>query len=493
MNHLNKILVGVLLTLCSCEDFFDKAELPSDILTDKISSNAELEKLTVSAYWAWQGRNLGIGDLSIIIPSFTSDEGEISSNHDQNVVYGDHDQLYLRNTWNNGIPYLQFAWQSGYQTVRMANTVINHLNEHGPFNDAEILWADRMKGECYFNRAFAFYSMVKIFAPPYDANGDMNVPAIICDTVNFTGPFDTGSLYSIEEVYQQIIKDLENAIDLLPEEYREGIDPLGYKDRAKRDAARFLLARVYFQMGSELWKESLEQIDVVLANEKYPLHEDPVDAWNQTGQGNISSETIFQYASYGEGSAWRYPRMFHFFGGANISGGVRRKMFYMNDSFRDQIDWNITAERNRDGRFRSLFVFLGNRIWADKWKSRFNSVPMMRAPELHLTRATICLLSNLGGGKQQAIEDLNTVRKRAYGADYVPLDESYSEEDLLDIAHKERKIELFFEGDRLYYLQALREDIPAGVREDQPSLPYNSERLYWSIPEKERNTNNNID
>ncbi|SHE36484.1 SusD family protein [Mariniphaga anaerophila] len=488
MKYIVTVLISLLLL--SCEDFFQEVEMPADILTTDISSNKELEQLVSSAYFAWQGYHEGICDLSFIIPSFASDEGIISASHDINVEYGNHDQLYNRNTWNNSIPYLQYVWQSGYGSVHFANLVLTHLNSKGPFNDSEIGWADRMKGEAYFNRAFAFYTLSKIFCPPYDVNGDMTQPGIICDTTISEGPFDTRALQSIDGTYKQIISDLNNAIQFLPEEYEENRDPESYQDRAKRDAAEFLLSRVFFQMGPEFWENSLALINEILGDNKYPLNGSPADAYTQSGLGQMSSETVFQYASYNGNSQWRYPRVYHFFSGGSASG--RRKMFHMNDSFAAFVGWDNSDEAAKDLRYSELFTISYGKIWADKWKARTYSFPMMRSPELHLTRALICLLTGEGGGNQQAITDLNIVRKRAYGDNYEPLDNSYSTSELLDITHRERAIELFFEGDRLYYVQAIRGQVSPGDRTDQVELPYNSDKLYWPIPEREVFTNDNL-
>lgn len=480
------IFVGIINV--SCESYFDDAIPPSTVLTDDWSSNNDLEKLTVSSYYFWQGYHEGIGDLGIMIPTFASDEGALSAENDENIEYGNHDQLYFRETSNNAIPYLARVWQSGYEVVRTSNIVINYLNENGAFNDSNAIWEDRMKGENYFCRAFAFYTLVKIFAPPYSSSSDMSVPGIIVNTTNAEGALDTSSLSSIQTAYDQVISDLNSAIKYLPEEYDENRDPVTYQDRAKKDAARFLLARVYFQMGPEFWELALEQINYLIDTGKYPLATDPSEPFTQRGLGNISSETIFQYAAYNPSSTWRIPTMYRYFGGG--SGG-RQRMFEMSEDFIEYFGWSDDVVAQNDKRFNSLFVKFSTGLWADKWKTVGDNSPLMRSSELYLTRAAITLLTGIGGGNSQAISDLNVIRSRAY-IDYVPLDNSYSTNDLIDILHKERSKELFFEGDRLYYIQALRGNIGCGDRGDNSCLPFDSAKLFWPIPERETNLNNNF-
>lgn len=489
----NKFLFVPLIALLfySCEDYFEQAILPATTLTDNWTSNNDLEKLTVSSYYFWQGYHEGIGDMGVMIPTFASDEALLSPDRDDNIEYGNHDQLYLRETDNRNIPWLAYVWQSGYEVVRTSNIVINHLNEFGAFEDTNSQWEDRLKGENYFCRAFAFYTLSKIFAPPYNISSDMNVPGIIVNTDNAVGAFDTDALSSVQTAYDQIISDLENAILYLPESYDANRDPEGYQDRAKKDAARFLLARVYFQMGAEYWEKSLEQINQILDKNLYTLEADPSTAFTQRNLGQTSTETIFHYAAYSATSRWRIPSMYYYLGAGSGSG--RKTVLEMSDHYIEYLGWDDETLAENDKRYNSLFVKYSNGIWADKWKTIGDNSPLMRLSELYLTRATISLLTGLGGGNAQAIEDLNILRARAY-INNTPLDSSLSTSELIDIAHKERAIELFFEGDRLYYIQALRGDISCGDRGgDATCLPFDSSKLYWKIPEREVNLNNNID
>lgn len=480
------IFTGLLYS--SCESYFDDAIPPSNVLTDNWSRNEDLEKLTVSSYYFWQGYKEGIGDLGIVIPSFTSDEGVLSTENDQLVEYGNQDQLYNRRTSNNTIPYLARVWQSGYEVVRTSNIVINHLNEFGAFEDSNAAWEDRMKGENYFCRAFAFYTLIKIFAPPYNSNSDMSAPGIIINTTNSEGALDNKPLNSIQEAYDQVISDLNNAIKYLPEEYDPNRDPETYQDRAKNDAARFLLARVYFQMGPEFWELALEQINYLIDTGKYSLAQNPAEAFMQQGLGNISNETIFQYAAYSDRSKWRIPTMYFSFDGGS---GNRRRVLEMSTDFIEYFGWNDEIIAQNDRRFNNVFVKRGSSIWANKWKTVGDNSALMRLPELYLNRAIITLLTGMGNGNTQAISDLNNIRSRAY-VNYTPLDNSYTTNELIDICHKERSKELFLEGDRLYYMQALRANVPCGDRGDNNCLAFDSSQLYWPIPEREINLNNNL-
>ncbi len=65
-------------------------------------------------------------------------------------------------------------------------------------------------------------------------------------------------------------------------------------------------------------------------------------------------------------------------------------------------------------------------------------------------------------------------------------------EDLTaDVIHTERMKEMFFEGDRLWYLQSQKVDIPNGDR-GEGSIPYNDPGLYYNLPDAELDRNQGI-
>jgi hypothetical protein len=57
--------------------------------------------------------------------------------------------------------------------------------------------------------------------------------------------------------------------------------------------------------------------------------------------------------------------------------------------------------------------------------------------------------------------------------------------------HNERWKELSFEADRIFYLQALKINIPNGDR-DGSTIPYNSPSLYWPLPLTEYDLNTGL-
>lgn len=61
----------------------------------------------------------------------------------------------------------------------------------------------------------------------------------------------------------------------------------------------------------------------------------------------------------------------------------------------------------------------------------------------------------------------------------------------LQMIHNERWFELAFEGDRAYYLQANQVNIPNADR-GAGSIEWNSPRLFWPTPLRERELNQGL-
>ncbi|HWB91347.1 MAG TPA: RagB/SusD family nutrient uptake outer membrane protein [Puia sp.] len=132
-------------------------------------------------------------------------------------------------------------WNTPYQQVFYANVVLDGLGNK-PDADSVGEWS-AVKGEALFARAFAFYNISQIFAPPYDsstANSQLGIPLRLHADI---GPLSVRS--SVGQTYQQIISDLDSAEDLLPPSLPSTNN---LRNRPVKVCAQALLARVYLSM-----------------------------------------------------------------------------------------------------------------------------------------------------------------------------------------------------------------------------------------------------
>jgi len=129
-------------------------------------------------------------------------------------------------------------WQVHYQVITRANKVIANVASVSGLSDAE---KNQFVGEAKFLRALAYLQLVNMYAQPFQVSTGTNlgVPLVIDD---FTGTLSFPARATVNQVHDQIKKDLTEAAAALPASYATGVDTRG---RATKGAANALLSRLY--------------------------------------------------------------------------------------------------------------------------------------------------------------------------------------------------------------------------------------------------------
>ena len=128
--------------------------------------------------------------------------------------------------WDGTNSYIVSAWSNIYSSIARANDTIEKL-EKSPAGVSSAI-ASRVIGEAKFLRAYWYNYAVQIWGP---------IPL-----VTTTDGGKNAIRNSITEVYQQIVDDLKDAAERLPEVSAYGQSDIG---RATRGAANSALAKVY--------------------------------------------------------------------------------------------------------------------------------------------------------------------------------------------------------------------------------------------------------
>jgi hypothetical protein len=407
-----------------------------------------------------------------------------------------------------------------------------------------------MVGELHFLRGFVYFMLETTFGQAYVPGGDNTTPDITLHTsfVESAEEARDPKIGTTQEVWDLIRSDLERAKALLPERYDAAVHPAGYQVRANRFAASALLMRTYFQRGE--YELATQECDYILGSGNYQLDEEPIDAFNKSGLGEVGSEVIF-YLPYSDISLfppWHLSVLNATWNGQKCVWNETR----MSRSAIEQLGWmdapgeegtvTFTPAARRDKRFQQLMkaryptawgeglrrTFAGDSLSVTRtdelgridqlirdslgydlefderlenittvwpWKyfrgpgEDYTNLPLIRLPEVYLTRAIIRF--NVGDATGAAA-DLNVVRKRAWDTS---VDPSYRDltaaEVTAELIHRERLVELFNEADRLNYLRGLKVPIPQGDRGDGTD-PYTSEKFVWAIPPGEWQYNDNF-
>ncbi|WKN44882.1 RagB/SusD family nutrient uptake outer membrane protein [Tunicatimonas pelagia] len=501
MKNILYILTLSLLWACSGEDFLEEAKPDINQARDEIESNTTLDDLVRGAYFNLKSPgDLGPIDL-LIYQTVATDIVELKEYSD--ILSGSRNlqPLYLRQDEINDIRIVEWPWAGAQTLLFNVNTVLQFYEQNEVPTDGLEDWVPRIRGEAYFLRAFAHYLLATTYAPPYSS--DPQAEGIILQTAPASSPTDFKGLATNQQVYDQIISDLKNAIELLPETYDVSVHPEDYQDRAKRDAARFLLAKVYFLMGNEFWTAgqdgdggALEQIDAVITSNRFPLLQS--DSLQQIflkkGLGDQASETVW-YASYYFRNGWRTPRLEPIY--SNFTGN-RQRGFAVSKATLEAIGWDDPAMAQQDERYNDWYrrfeqnpadsagidpAFAGEytdayNVWCGKFADNTANFVIFRSPELYLMRAAIRLAAGDGAG---AAADLNVTRERAGLPALTTATAANIDAEWIK--------EMGFEGRRLFYLQAQQLAVPPGDRAGATEIPYDDPSLVRMLPRVELTRN----
>lgn len=140
-------------------------------------------------------------------------------------------------------------WSLPYNQVYYSNVVLEALEKIDEKSQAY----NTVKGAALFFRSFAFYTLVQTFAKPYDAvTAGKDAGIVLRLTTDLNVKFGRAS---IQDCYNQIVKDLETALSLLPLNVSSPTWPC-------KPAAAAMLSRVYLGMSN--YKKVVEYATICL-------------------------------------------------------------------------------------------------------------------------------------------------------------------------------------------------------------------------------------
>ncbi|NME70052.1 RagB/SusD family nutrient uptake outer membrane protein [Flammeovirga aprica] len=241
------VVAGIALGTMSCDNFLDLKPISEETSDNAYNKASQMESALVGAYETFQSAEYYVWD-HVVFSDVRSDNA---------YAGGDNPEVFeadlLRVTPINSRVFKN--WSQIYNGILKANTVIEKVDlvTDPQLSDTR---KGQIKGEALFLRAYHYFTLVKLHG---------GVPLILAPTKS-TDPNDVRvPRSSVAEVYQQIITDLTDAANLLPDYYTdENGNDLGgstNKARATAGAANALLAKVYAQ--NKDWSSALAAIEKV--------------------------------------------------------------------------------------------------------------------------------------------------------------------------------------------------------------------------------------
>lgn len=376
------------------------------------------------------------------------------------------------NNWNtanfNNNRILSNFFKYAYIAINRSNAVLKNV----PGGDFDQASKDQFMGEAYFLRAWNYFNLVRAF-------GNVPVHQDLVETVEQT----TASMSeNLDEVYDLIISDCKNAIELLEIDQRLG--------RADRVAAQALLAKVFLHIASSIehnvplyvdMDKDVEQMyslaeeyaaEVLEGQSVYGFEDKLLDIYNV--ETPLASENIFLLSMDRtgdvEGDYSKISKLFiPYIDGATIylknPGGTYTRshdgwsVFYTATGFYESFEDNdlrkntliVDSVYNEQGDLLATYPgtipypftrkyvdpdFIGDKTSTRPYLLRYSDIALVYA--------------EAAGPTARAYEYVNVIRRRAGLGDLAPgLGTGAFRQAVLE----ERKWELAWEGNRLYDLR----------------------------------------
>lgn len=413
----NKIcfwIIGI-TTLCSlgaCEDFVEIDSPNFQMITEDVYSKEETTIAAIKGIY----NQLYVANFSTYGASLL---GAMSGDLllSRTGTYMPFEQHELLSTDTPDASFNQNLWSSAYNIIYLTNRALEGLETAKINNDLQ----KNLRGQVLFIRAFTYFYLVNFY-------GD--VPLLL------TSNYEDNSVAPrnpLDQVWQQIETDLEEAITLLNKttEYKE--DERYYINRFVAEALR---ARVYLYRKD--WKNAeLFSSNVINRSELYLLETNPDNVFFAN-----SKEAIWQIAPDGVYN-FTPKEAQNFVLLTNITGTIIigntalspdfQKSFHVADKRRTWIG-EITTENEH--------AYFSQKYWFENEGTIKQYSTVMRLAEQYLIRAEARANQNK---LEEAIVDLDRIRNRAGINLIAETNPKINQKSLLDSIENERKRELFAE------------------------------------------------
>jgi hypothetical protein len=356
---------------------------------------------------------------------------------------------------------VQNAWTGAYRTLFEINLFLENIDSHpGVVPAAE---EQRFIAEAKFLRAVVYFYTLNLWGQQYTKDGTgLGVPLVLRS-------FDGGNAFSdeakiprstVDEVYNQIIKDLEEA-QSLPSKLD---DPYENISRANANAVNAFLSRVYLYK-----KQYAEAISAANAVSGYDLEDDVATGVFTYPPPTDSKEILFFVAM----SNTDNPNTNNALGqhyGADYRGDIT-----VSNNFLSLFDIDDTR--------LSLLKQKNSSSYCNKYANgSYNWAPVIRYAEVLLNKAEALAQQN-SGVSAEAVTIINQIRARSNTGGKQVTDFA-TKADLIEFILAERRRELAFEGHGSFDLFRNGKGIDAGrATALAAAIPYPSNLFALPIPQ----------
>ncbi|HYK44635.1 MAG TPA: RagB/SusD family nutrient uptake outer membrane protein [Parafilimonas sp.] len=410
------IISASILSLWSCKKVLDLTS-PNDVDDNTVFTTVSgLRNARIGMYNTLQDKNYYGGYYPLMAECYTDD----GTTGGYDVI--DLNEFAYRAVGSANI-YVEGSYNAIYHTIYTANKIINNIDDVPGLEKDE---HDNTLAEALFIRALAHFDVLRFWGEHWDKSSAYGISIV----TNTDAPTEPVARSSVEESYQQIIGDLQQAISLF--------NTNNGNQYASDASAKALLARVYLYHGD--LNEAADMATDVINNASFDLF--GPDDFTKIYTEKLTQESVFELKFDPQNTS-----------AYNAATYLRDDALRSDVIFIANADLNTFFENRPDDRRSSLVDFVNNDLSIEpdgrtqKYRgetTKDNSGYIIRLAEVYLIRAE-------ARGRVNGLSDLNKIRTSrgmsALTAADVPDDATY-----LNAILDERRAELNFEGHRLFDL-----------------------------------------
>lgn len=466
--HIRLLLTTalVIITGSSCEDILDTTPTESIDSEVALSSFSGLKAILVDGYDDLQSTSR-FGSQLYVQPEIMGDNVDFLN---RRGTYSAHYRNLFRTHLN--------GWQN-YNPINDMTLLIEAIQkfQEDPtgFDPTEI---NSVEGQARALRAFYYFVTVNIHAYTptaiIDSKNRGGVPILEKGVVAFTDIDFDAVRNPIDEVYTFIKDDLTAAIGMLDNTDTNDQTFIG------RAAAQAILSRVALYNGD--WADAVsaatDVIDDPTSGASLSTYATYASDWSEALHPE-SLFTLFYETAENPGSNIAISSIYSPEGGGfgdYVPTEVFKALLSTNDARRQ-----LLLDTDTDG----LEEY--RKMTSDAGEQFLDHIPMIRLSEVYLNRAEAYARQGL---RTQAIADLDLIRARTLGPDFVATSVT-TDEELIDAILLERRLELAFEGHRWFDLKRIGEGVDKSDTTGEV-IAHSDDRMLAPIPANDIAINNNI-
>ncbi|QDK81087.1 RagB/SusD family nutrient uptake outer membrane protein [Spirosoma sp. KCTC 42546] len=379
-------------------------------------------------------------------------------------------------TLNSGSNFVAGFWAAGYAAINNANILIKGLVDNPTKVSATL--TKQYTAEAKFLRALSYYSLVTLYARPYNENKGTSPGLPLRLQAETTTANNDLKRSTVAEIYTQILKDLDEAEADLPLNYSTA---LLNTTRAHRNTAIALKTRVYLNSGN--WAKVIEEAKKIVStttpysaatgvNHKLQNITE-VFTTNYTSTESILSVPMTELDNVTGQSS--FPYVFN----ANSEYNLNPSGIW------GESEWKSTDARRTFARTASGVQFLTK---YSKPSPFLDYLPIIRYSEVLLNYAEAAART---GDLATATNLLKAVRNRSDASYTFPTSAVDTQDALVNTILKERRIELLGEGFRSNDLLRNLMPLPAksSSSNSAPTVLPSQSNYIFPLPNTEITTN----